>query len=546
VRRLALVALVALVAGAVLVLGAAPASAHATLEATSPADRAHLDKVPPAVSLTFSEDVSASLGAVKVVDGSGTRVDSGDVVVNGHTVSLGLRGDLGDGAYIVTYRVISADSHPVRGAFTFTVGNVTEASAGAVSAALDDSADRTHDLVAGFLRAFAYGGALLAAGGALFLVVAHDGGEERRLLVRIVTAAAVVGALAVVAGIPVQAALATGLGLRAVTESGVLGDVLADGVGLATVATLAGLAVVVVAVRRGGRSARVATLAGAAFAAGGFALSGHTTESSPRAVAYPADVVHVLAAAAWLGGLLLLSVVLVARRDGDAVATGRVVARFSRVATIAVLVVATAGIALALVEVRTVDALTSTRYGWVLVAKVAVALVIGLAGAYNHYRLVPALEQAPKKAGERLRTTVRAESGLMVAVVALTAWLVTITPANAGGSGVQSITKALEGGSVRGSVNLVVDPARVGLNSIHLYLLDESGRALGAQSVELDLSLPSAELGPIDRTTVLAGPGHFQLDGGDLSVAGEWTIVVKARIDRFTEETATVKVDVSR
>jgi copper transport protein len=544
VRRVALaLALGLLVAVGTVVAVAPAASAHATVQATAPADRAHLDAAPPAVSITYSEDVSASLGAVKVVDGSGKRVDTGDVVVNGRTVSLGLRGGLGDGAYIVTWRGISADSHPVRGAFTFTVGSATEAPAGVVADALDDSGDRAYDLVGGAFRGIAYGGALLAAGGALFLAVAHDGGDDRRSLVAIVRVAAVAGAVGVVAAVPIQAALATGLGWRAITESGVLGDVLADGVGAATAVSVAGLVLVALATRAGAASARAraVSLLGAALAAGGFALSGHTTESSPRWLAYPADVVHVLAAAAWLGGLVLLSVVLVGRRTGDAVATGAVVARFSRVATVAVAVVSAAGIALAWVEVRTFDGLTSTRYGWVLIAKVGVALAIGLVGAYNHVRLVPALERAPKKAGARLRTTVRAEALAMVAVVALTAGLVNTTPANAGRTGVQSVTTAL--GS--GSVNLVVDPARVGTNSIHLYLLDESGRAFEVQDVALKLSLPSAELGPIDRDAVLAGPGHYQLDGGDLSVAGTWSIEVDARIDKFTEKTATVQVDVA-
>src|SRR5690349_6651747 len=106
-----------------LVLTAGPASAHANLLATSPGDGAHLDAAPPIVSLTFSEPISASLGAVKVFDQNAHRVDNGNVVARDATVTVGLESGVGDGAYTVTWRVISADSHPVRGAFTFTVGS---------------------------------------------------------------------------------------------------------------------------------------------------------------------------------------------------------------------------------------------------------------------------------------------------------------------------------------------------------------------------------------------------------------------------------------
>src|SRR3954451_1081696 len=120
--RRALVALV-LVTGVTLGF-ASPASAHATLQATTPADRAHLDAVPAVVTLQFSENIGADVGSVKVFDGAGKQVDNGNLETRNNVITLGLQSGLGDNAYIVTYRVVSADSHPVRGAFTFPVANV--------------------------------------------------------------------------------------------------------------------------------------------------------------------------------------------------------------------------------------------------------------------------------------------------------------------------------------------------------------------------------------------------------------------------------------
>jgi copper transport protein len=140
--------------------------------------------------------------------------------------------------------------------------------------------------------------------------------------------------------------------------------------------------------------------------------------------------------------------------------------------------------------------------------------------------------------------TVRVEALAMVVVIALTAVLVNVTPArNAAGIGtIFSKTEALG----NDSVNLVVDPNRAGANSVHLYLLDSSGRpAELVQTLTLELSLPSNQLGPIRRQPFVAGPGHYQLSSSDLSIPGEWTIVVRAQVSKFEEQSAVFHVTVN-
>jgi copper transport protein len=240
--------------------------------------------------------------------------------------------------------------------------------------------------------------------------------------------------------------------------------------------------------------------------------------------------------------------VLWARRKTDAerdsaLATGQVVVRYSRIATFAVLAVGVAGFTLAWSEIRVLKALTSTSYGKLVLVKVAVVGVIAALGVYNHFRLVPALEQAPKKAGAGLRRTIRVEAIVVVVVLAITSVLVNTTPARdaSGQSGIFSATVPMGDGSV----NLVVDPDRAGQNSVHLYLLDAAGRNRDVQSLTLQFSLPANGIGPIDRDAYLAGQGHYQVDGDDLSIPGEWTITVKARVDKFTAESADIKVTVN-
>jgi copper transport protein len=169
--------------------------------------------------------------------------------------------------------------------------------------------------------------------------------------------------------------------------------------------------------------------------------------------------------------------------------------------------------------------------------------VVAALGVYNHFRLVPAIEQAPKKAGSRLRRTVGVEALLMVAVLGFTSVLVNTVPARdaSGLNGIFSATVPMGDGSV----NLVVDPNRAGQNSVHLYLLDSAGRNRDVQSLSLSFNMPANGIGPIERDAYLAGQGHYQVDSSDLSIPGDWVITVKARVDKFTAETADVPVTVN-
>ena len=539
----------ALLAVFFVLFGASRADAHAVLQATSPADRSHLDTAPASVSLTFNENVSASLGAVRVVDCDGKRVDDGNVVARDNTVSVGIDGGVGTGAYVVTWRVISADSHPVRGAFTFVVGQGNDASDACVQANFTSDSDRGLDAAGTVGRALGYTGVFLAAGGALFLTWVHDGASDRRRLQRIVFSAAVIGGFGVLVALPIEAALATGLGFTAITKSGVLSDVLADGVGLSTALALVGLVLLSIGLLQPrARWARAMTIAGSVLAPLSFAFAGHTTTTSPELLVNAADAVHLTAGATWFGGLAFLVLTLLRRgQERVPIALGGVVRRFSLLATVCVIAVTVAGVTLGWAEVRAWRALTSTTYGRILMIKVGLVVPIVLIAAYNHFRLVPAIQEAAAKGRDAFRhllRTVRLESLGLVVVLTLTAALVSTPPARtaAGIGTIYSDTKPIG----QDSVNLVVDPNRAGANSIHLYLLDHSGRpAALAQSVELDLSLPSANLGPIVRQPSVAGPGHYLLDSNDLSIAGAWTILVRAQVSKFEENTATFTVNVN-
>jgi copper transport protein len=527
---------------------AGPASAHATLESTTPADGAHLDQAPTVVSLTFNENISASLGAVRVFDAQGKRVDDGNVVTREHTVTVGMQ-KVGDGGYVVTWRVISADSHPVRGAFTFTVGTGTAASSGLVSSLLNSGSDRTYDIAGDVARGIAYAATFIAAGGAIFLALVHDGRSDRSRLGKVVLWSAIVGAIGVIIQLPISAALATGLGLGAITHEGVFGQVTADGVAAQTIVALVGLTIATVAVLWKTRSTatRIAAVVGGCAAPIAFAFSGHTTITAPRALVYTSDIVHVLAASVWFGGIVFLWLFLRSQRAtaGDAVHAGGVVARFSRLAGFAIVAVGIAGVILAYEEIKALHALTSTTYGRLVLVKVGIVAVIAAVAAYNRYRLVPALRRAEARGHNvwsHLVTTVRIEMIGMVFVIGITGVLVNQVPARtaAGIGTIYSQTKPLG----NDSVNLVVDPNRAGPNSIHMYILDSTGRTVDVETVTVDLSFPANDIGPLSQQVSHAGPGHYLVSTNDMTTPGHWTVSVAAQVSKF-EKTPPALFDVS-
>ncbi len=148
----------------ILALSAPPAGAHATVVRTVPADGAALEAAPGEVRMRFTEPVDLAPGALRLLDANGRELDTPRPTHAGGdrtTAVLELPRGLGDGAYIVAWRVTSADSHPVSGAFSFTVGDATEAVLYA-----EGGPSRAVEIAHGIARGIAFLGLALAVGGA--------------------------------------------------------------------------------------------------------------------------------------------------------------------------------------------------------------------------------------------------------------------------------------------------------------------------------------------------------------------------------------------
>jgi copper transport protein len=579
------VLLLAVAVALLLGLLAQPASAHAMLVGSDPSDRSWNATAPEQVTLTFNEPVEVVADGIRVFDADAQRVDTGSWSgpADPEVVGVELPADLPDGGYVVTYRVVSADSHPINGTLTFTVGEGQEVDDALVADLFGGAGSEWTGMVGPVLRGLSYLGVLVAAGAVLFAALVASSPRDRRSASWLGSRAAVLAAIATLLAVPVQAVARTGRGLLEVfSPGGGIGDtLLGSSFGQGTLLRIAALSGLWLAwrftvddARAGARQHAVAGVA-AVLAAGSFALDGHQRTVEPTWLLVGADLVHLLAAAAWVGPLVLLAVAVRRRKlDEDPVGAARLVARFSTIALSSVVALTVAGGAMAWALVRTPRALTSTGYGWTLVAKVAVVVLVLVVAFYNRQRLVPAIrarlapaggsldadaaaaEGEEVAAGDRvvvrsraawsqLRTTLLVEVVGVALVLGLTGFLVSQRPAAeaAGVSGVFEATAPLTDDL---DVDLVVDPNRAGRNAVHVYVLDATGRPAGdVDDLRLELTYVPEAIGPFALEPFPVGPGHWTATVDDLAFAGEWEVRVVAGIDRFTEAAVELSVVVN-
>ncbi|MGW2278313.1 copper resistance CopC/CopD family protein [Streptomyces sp. NPDC001770] len=423
--------------------GASPASAHAALTGSDPQDGAVVDAAPRDVTLSFSESVSLSDDAIRVLDPSGKRADTGGprAVGDGKAAryAVTLHTGLPDGTYTVAWQAVSADSHPVSGAFTFSIGAPSTTTVALPAQAAGGGPVGT---LYGIARYAAYAGFILLAGGSAFVLGCWRGGASARPLQRLVLA----GWLTLTASTLVMLVLR-----YPYTGSGKLSDAFdlsglqasldtKPGAALVSRLLLLGASALFVAVlfgtypRREDEKERKdltfgLSLGGAVVAtgiAGTWSLAEHASVGLQAGIAMPVDMAHLLAVAAWLGGLAALLTALYRVPELPAAA----VRRFSRAAFCSVVVLAATGLYQSWRQVGSWSALTGTTYGRLLLVKVGlVAVLVGVAwisrrwtGRLTGGEPVAVPEQAaPAESAPVEAESVEAEAGLVPVAAAGTA-----------------------------------------------------------------------------------------------------------------------------
>ena len=381
-RLLLTVALTALVT-------AGAASAHAILLHISPADHALLTRSPPAIRVTFDDAIRVGAGNAAVSNADGSSILAGPPRIAGHTLILTLHPRLARGDYSVRWSIVAEDGHREQGVLAFGVGR----SGTPPFSILGSSAGLSWTDVV--LRALFLFGALTAAGVfAFWLLMRRLFGDELRGLV---TRLLFFGLFTAFVGAG---------GLVYTTTGGTRFALLAQ---VAAIGAAVGAASAALARPRAVLLPVAGLLAVCLTAIPAFA--GHARDrGSPQWLAVPVDLLHLGAAAVWIGGLLTLLAVL--RAPLGIETTRRAAARrFSTVALAAVGVLAASGVGRSLSELDSISQLWSTAYGQMLFVKTALFVPLLGIGRLNRRLL--------ERDTARLRRPLQVELAGLVVILAV-------------------------------------------------------------------------------------------------------------------------------
>jgi copper transport protein len=588
IRRL--LALGAIVVTLVVVL-AAPASAHATLLSTDPSNGGVYTKPPSAVTLRFNEGVEVSLGGVRVYTSDRTRVVTGKPEHpegRQSVVSTSLP-KLDNGTYVVTWRVISSDSHPIEGAYTFQVGTKATLSgknAKGVAASLlsDTKGSRTVGVIYGIDRAVLFAGLALLLGGAAFLVYAWSNGRDNRRAQRIVWGGWIAVLVTTLLGYALEGVYAAGFPLNDVFDTTVLRDMADTRYGKVAFVRIALLVIAWPLLRMllhrkpavehplpiWWKVIALLTGLGIAVTPG---IAGHASTGIQTGLAIPADLVHVASMAVWLGGLVVLCIAVMPRRDIRELE--QVIPRFSTVAMGAIIALVASGAYQAWRQVGSINELKSTDYGRLLIAKLVVFAALVVAAAFSRevvnrrFRHLPSGEAevhaedavlvgagGPPVTGggfseyddddewdeytdeeevTRLTRSVWVEVAIAAVILAITAMLVNAAPARA--QSTQPVSLTLKSGQVW--VYADIAPGAAGPNDMHFTALPTGGGPATVENMIVQLTRPGEDLPPFTVPLQKLGPGHYTAPLYDIPYSGKWQMTVRVQLSATNEAVLT-------
>jgi copper transport protein len=528
----------------VLVGPAAPASAHAALVASDPAAGTIVPDAPNKVTLTFSESVQLLAGKIQVLAPDGSRADQGEPQAGGNTVTIPLRSGGGRGTYLASYRVISADSHPVAGTLTFSVGAT---SAPPAETGFAESIDPVVRALIPIGKYLGYAGLVLLIGPVLVLALLWPHRLSRAGPARLVSVGIGLVLASTLLGLWLQAPYATGSGLFGATLDD-LRDVLGSTFGAVMLVRLGVICAAAFLLRPllrgdGGESkadlALLGVLGVAALAT--WPLTGHPTASPVAGVSVVVDAIHLSSMAVWLGGLVMLVSFLLPRANEKEL--GAILPIWSRWAFTAVSALVVAGVVQALIEVSSLSGLFTSTYGQLILVKSGLAIAaISVAALSRKLVLARSAESAP----HRLRRAVLIELSITAIVLGVTSVLVQIPPPRTAEAAETASTPSTVSQTLTsGSTVLQVDvfPAAVGNNSIHLYAYTPDNKPLPVVEWTATAALPAKNIEPIDVPLLRITDFHAV---GDIALPqpGEWTFKFAVRTSDIDRANFTMTVTV--
>jgi copper transport protein len=520
-----------LVAGLAILLSilgfATGAFGHASLISSEPSDGSMLSQAPKTVRLRFNEPVTPA--SIKLIDGTGRARDDVSVSAHDSVVEISLPDNL-HGTQLVSYRVVSADGHPVGGSLVFSLGMpVSE---------ITPPSDRAPalDALIWLARIGVYVGLFAGVGGVFFAVWI----ARAKSAPRVIVPAPVIGFASAVSACGLQ-----GLDLLGRAPADILTSApwqAAAGTSLlpSLLIAVAAMALAMMALRdMSGRFARALSATAILGVGAALAASGHASTAQPQWLTRPTVFVHGVGVAFWIGALAPLA----AMTRHPATSLLVVLNRFSRVAMPVVAALAVTGLVLAVVQLESIRPLVETSYGLILLTKLVLVAGLLCLAVLNRFRLTPQLAFHPLET-KVLTRSILLECVVAVGILAVVAgWRFTPPPRALVTAAVKPL--AIHIHTDAAMFQVLISPGAVGKDSFVLQLMDGDASPLVVKEATLILSLPERGIEPLQRPATLGADGYWHVPDVPIPYAGRWHMRIEALVTDFRKVTLEDDFDVA-
>ena len=494
------------------------AQAHTQLVAATPPANAVVADAPADVVLEFSEPVQA-LPARWFPANGGAPIEA-TPRVEGARLAFPVPAGLGAGTQTLSWRVVSADGHPVGGSYVFSIGAQSEVVQRPVATRPDWAAAAGRWALTVSL--------VFGVGGAVFVRLVDRRATRADWSRRLALGAAIAAPPAAMLALGLHGADLLGVSVGTLASVAPWSAGFASPFGGTALASILAAVAAVIALRRGGPPHWAWAAWG--LAAVSFALFGHAATAPPRGMTTPATALHAAAFIFWIGALPGLAE-RAAQGGGDLVPTLR---RFSELAIPLVAGLVLSGAVLAVVQVARPAALVNTSYGRLLTAKLVLVALLLVLAAINRFRLTPAVARGMARATTTLRRSVGAEIALGLMILALASGFRMTPPPRELDAGPAELHLHLhEGGTM---AEVVLRPGRAGANAVEIALQDAAMAPLEPMKVEIAFANPDQGVEPIRLEAVRDGP-RWRAGPVQLPYGGDWTLRLEVLISDFDQKT---------
>ena len=508
---------------------AGSAHAHASLIRSDPPDRAVVAQPPAVVALVFNEPVSPVV--LRLVGPNGDTSELNEVAAENATLTAVLPQGLARGTHLLSWRVISADGHPVGGALAFSIG-APSAQPGMPRV----EPDRQLEWMIWTARFLLYVGLFLGVGSAFYrkwIAVGPPSLRTGKPLVAILLCAVAAATLS----IGLQGIDALGLRLPALGEARAWTTGLSSSFGMTAMIAAVASVGAMLAMPTAPKLGRWISLLALVGVGASLAASGHASSVEPQLLTRSAVFLHGITIAFWIGALAPLAAAMTApkRRTEE-------IKRFSRAILVSLVLLLASGFVLAAVELQRIDALWTTAYGLVFSAKLAAVVVLLALAAVNRFALAPLAATGDGVAAGRLARSSRAELLIALVIFGLVALWRFTPPPRAVWAAVQAPLH-VHIHTAKAMADLEIGPAGAKGRGIIVTVLDGQFRPLPAKEVTLFFSNAPSRIEPLRLLTTHVEGAAWSVENVVLPTIGRWQVRVEILINDFEKVSIEDEID---